>query len=230
MRKLFAKMMKLAVQHQNQAEMVALNGQFVPINPGDFKSQLRTKINVGLGTGTKEQQSTRIMGLMQMLQGVGVPAGVVQPKHLAEAIRLYVEANEFRNPERFVDPEPSGMPPNPEAFKQMQGQVEQDMKGLQDQVQQLTQENQALKTDTGIKTAELELKARELHFDEVVAGEELEIKRNEQQAKFLQAAHGASKEGDDAEQIAALEAQVAELTQIVSQIVAAISPPEQEIA
>lgn len=191
MRKLFAKMMKLATQHQNQADMVALNGQFVPINPGDFKSQLRTKINVGLGTGTKEQQSTRILGLMQMLQGVGVPAGVVRPQHLAEVIRLYVEANEFRNPERFVDPEPSGMPPNPEAFNQMKGQVEQDMQGLQQQIQQLTQENEQLKSDQALKAGDLTLKSREV-----------DIKAAEFDLKAAEAAHRANMDMSDPDRVA----------------------------
>jgi hypothetical protein len=226
MRAVFAKMLKLAIQHQNQAEMVALNGQFVPINPSEFKNQLRTKINVGLGTGTKEQQSARILGLMQMMQGVGVPAGVVRPQHLAEAIRLYIEANEFRNPERFVDPEPSGMPPNPQAFQQMQQQVQQDMAKLQEQLQQASQENQALKADKSIDFAKLQLDERKLEADTVATGVELELKQRDQQAKFLQGAHDATKEGDESAEVAALSQQVADLTAVVQQIIAAIAPQE----
>lgn len=226
MRSVFSKMLKLAIQCQNQPEMVALGGQFVPINPSEFKNQLRTKINVGLGTGTKEQQSARILGLMQMMQGVGVPAGVVRPQHLAEAIRLYVEANEFRNPERFVDPEPSGMPPNPEAFQQMQQQVQQDMAKLQEQLQQASQENQALKADKSIEFGKLKLDERKLEADTVATGVELELKQRDQQAKFLQGAHEATKEGNETAKVAELSQQVADLTAVVKQIIAAIAPPE----
>jgi hypothetical protein len=228
MRKIFAKMLKLAIQYQNQPEMVALGGQFVPINPGEFKNQLRTKINVGLGTGTKEQQSARILGLMQMMQGVGVPAGVVRPQHLAEAIRLYVEANEFRNPERFVDPEPTGMPPNPQAFQQMQQQVEQDMAKLREQLQQLSQENESLKADKSLDAAKLQLDARKLEVEEVKVGAELEMAQRDQQARFLQGAHEASKEGDEDAKVAELSQQVADLTAVVQQIVAALVPPQPE--
>jgi hypothetical protein len=168
MRKLFAKMLKLAIQHQNVPEMVAINGTFVPINPSEFRNQYHVKINVGLGSGSKEQQAQRIMGLIQILQ-MGAQAGVVRPQHLAEAIRLYVEANEFKNPERFVDPEPSGMPPNPQAFQQMQQQSQEQMQTLQQQLQQAEQENQQLKLANANKQGEQQLKAAELESKHAIA-------------------------------------------------------------
>lgn len=160
MRKLFAKMLKLAIQHQNVAEMVAINGQFMPINPSEFRNQFHVKINVGLGSGSKEQQMTRIMALSQMMVGMGQPAGVVQPHHIAELLRLAIEANEFKNPERFVDPQPTGMPPTLEAFQQMQEQIKQQMQGMQQQLQQVSQENQQLKAEKAAKEGELAVKNR----------------------------------------------------------------------
>lgn len=168
MRKLFAKMLKLAIQHQNVPEMVAINGTFVPINPSEFRNQYHVKINVGLGSGSKEQQAQRIMGLIQILQ-MGAQAGVVRPQHLAEAIRLYVEANEFKNPERFVDPEPSGMPPSPQAFQQMQQQVQEQMQQLQGRLQQVEQENQQLRLANANKQGEQQLKAAELQSRYAIA-------------------------------------------------------------
>jgi len=174
MRKLFAKMLKLAIQHQNITEMVAINGTFVPINPGEFRNQYHVKINVGLGSGSKEQQSQRIMGLIQILQ-LGAQAGVVRPQHLSEAIRLYVEANEFKNPERFVDPEPSGMPSNPQAFQQMQQQVEQQMGQMQQELQRLMQENMQLKMASRDKAADQALKARQQDMDAAEASARLDL-------------------------------------------------------
>jgi hypothetical protein len=162
MRKLFAKILKLAIQHQNVPEMVAINGQFYPINPSEFRNQYNVKINVGLGSGSKEQQMTRIMAVGQLMFGPGLQAGVVQPHHVAELIRLAIEANEFKNPERFVDPQPSGMPPNPQAFQQMQQGIQQQMAHLQQQLQQATQENAQLKLANANKAGELQLRAAEL--------------------------------------------------------------------
>lgn len=169
MRKLFAKMLKLAIQHQNVPEMVAINGTFVPINPSEFRNQFHVKINVGLGTGSKEQQMQRIMAVGQLMLGPGVQAGVVQPQHVAELIRLAVEANEFKNPERFVDAQPSGMPPNPQAFQQMQQGVQQQMGQLQEQLQQVTAENQQLRLANANKAGELQLRSKEIDSRTMVA-------------------------------------------------------------
>lgn len=171
-RKLFAKMLKLAIKYQNAVEMVALNGQFVPINPSEFRDQFRVKINVGLGTGTKEQQSARIMALMQMLTQVGAPAGVVRPEHIAEAIRLYVEANEFKQPERFVDPAPQGPPPQ---VQQMMQQAQEQMGRMQQELQRLAQENAQLKLANRDKQGEQALKARQQDIDAAEASARLDL-------------------------------------------------------
>lgn len=167
MRKLMAKLLKLSIQHQNQAEMVALNGQFVPINPGEFKSQLRTKINVGLGTGTKEQQAQRIMGLLQVQQ-MGAQFGVVGPEQIAESIRLYVEAQEYKNPQRFVSPQPTGMPPNPQVYQQEKMQAQEQMQQMGQELQQLQQENAQLKVANANKQGEQQLKFLELQKPEAI--------------------------------------------------------------
>jgi hypothetical protein len=227
-RKLFAKMLKLAIQHQNVPTMVKLGQQFVPINPGEFKDQLRVKINVGLGTGTKEQQSARIMALAEILAKLGQPAGVVRPEHVAEVIRLFIEANEFKNPERFVDPQPSGMPPTVDAFKQMQAQVEQQMNQLQQQVQQLGQENESLKADKQGERAQLALEAGKLDLqadkqalDRQKAEADFELRRTNQQADIAGRIHEASREQDGDDRVAQLEQHVAALTQAVMQMMGA---------
>jgi hypothetical protein len=170
MRKLFAKMLKCAIQYQNQPEMVALQGQFYPINPGEFRSQLRTKINVGLGTGTKEQQSIRVMALADMMMRMGQPAGLVRPEHIAEVMRLFVEANEFKAPERFMDMQPQGMPPNPQAFNELKAQAEQQMSDMQAEIARLEQENARLASEREIEIAKLQLAERELALKEAEAG------------------------------------------------------------
>lgn len=213
-RQLFAKLLKLAIQHQNVQEMVAINGQFVPINPSEFRNQYHVKINVGLGTGSKEQQAQRIMGLLQTLM-MGAQFGVVAPQHISEAIRLYVEAMEFKNPERFVSPEPTGMPPNPQAFQQMQRQQQQQMAELHGQAQQLAQENQALKAEKASRDGEHALKARELQLKEaelvqkgVHAHAEFGLKQTETHAK-IQPQVSESNTLDQFAQVAALLADAA---------------------
>lgn len=230
MRQMFKKILKLAIQHQNVPEMVAINGQFVPINPSEFRNQFNVKINVGLGNGSKEQQANRILGLTQIL-GMGAQAGVVRPQHWAEAIRLYVEANEFKNPERFVDAEPTGMPPNPQAFMQMQQQVEQQMGQLQQQLQQLSQENESLKADvqnkqadTALKAAELQIKEQELGLKAQEGAAKLQLQarqidqsERDSQVKNTQAIRSMESEDDDDARLARLEQVVGQIVELLTQ-------------
>jgi len=164
-RKLFAKILKLCIKHQNVVEMVKVGGQFVPINPADFRNDYFVKINVGLGNGSKEQQAARIMALMQT-QLQAMPLGIVGPQHIAETVRLFVESQEFKNPERFVSPEPMGMPPNPQAFQQMQQQVQEQMQGMAQEIQRLEQENAQLKQANDDKSVDIDLKYAELGMKE----------------------------------------------------------------
>lgn len=211
MKQLFAKMLKLSIQYQNVAEMVAINGEFVPINPGEFRNQFNVKINVGLGTGSKEQQANRILGLMPLIQA-GAQAGVVRPQHVAEVIKLYVQALEFKNPEKFVDPEPSGMPPNPEAFQQMQQQVQQQMGQMQEQLQQAAQENEGLKAEKRAKEGDLALKAAQIRQK----GVEIEMRGQEAAANIALKA-GQATDGQLAERVATIE-------DVLGQILSALQP------
>lgn len=217
MKQLFAKMLKLAIQHQNIAEMVAINGQFVPINPSEFRNQFNVKINVGLGTGSKEQQASRILGLMPLIQA-GSQAGVVRPQHIAEVIKLYTQALEFKNPEKFVDPEPTGMPPNPEAFQQMQQQIQQQMQKMEQALQQAAQENEALKAEKRAKEGDLVLKAAQIEQK----GDEIALRRDEAEAKLLLQARGQAAQETDA----ALAERVAGLEQTLMQLIAMLQPQE----
>lgn len=235
MRQLFAKILKLAVKHQQAEEMVKLNGQWVAINPSEWRDQLNVNIKVGLGTGSKEQQAARIMGLVQILQ-LGAQAGVVQPKHLAEAIRLYVEANEFKQPERFVDPEPTGMPPNPQAFQQMQQQAQEQMQKLQEQLQQLAQENEGLKAekaakegDLALNAAKLQLQEREIGLKEAQVGADLQFRAADQQMRDAETQQRMDSAANEESAVAQLQEQVAMLSEAVMQIMQALQPQEPTI-
>lgn len=240
MKQVFAKMLKLAIQHQNVPEMVRINGQFVPINPSEFRNQFNVKINVGLGSGSKEQQMARIMALGQLMFGPGMQAGVVAPQHVAELIRLAVEANEFKNPEKFVSPEPIGMPPNPQAYNEEKQQVQEQMAQSQEELQRLSQENEGLKAEKAAKDGDLALKGMELQLKD----RELSLKEREGEARFAldaQAAERADNESrmkgaQTAQQMehaenaesehADLKEQVAELTQAVQWLMQQL-PQEQ---
>ena len=161
MQKLFGRMLKLAVQHQKAAEMVKINGEWAQINPSEWRDQFGCSIKVGLGTGSKEQLAARVMGLADM-QMKAQPMGLVEPQHFAETLRLYVEANEFKNPDRFFTDKPSGVPSTPDQFNQFKQAMDQQTQAMQAQLQEKDQENTALKRQLEDKDRELGIKEKEV--------------------------------------------------------------------
>jgi len=157
MKQLFAKMLKLAIQHQDKQEQMQVNGSWVAINPSEWTDQFNVTIKVGLGTGSKEQLAARVMGLMQV-QMQAAPFGIITPAQIAETVKLYVQAAEFKDPERFVSPEPTGMPPNPQAYQQEKMQQQQMLAQAKQQLEQLGQENGQLKQDAAQQSQDNSLK------------------------------------------------------------------------
>lgn len=234
-RKMFAKMLKLAIQYQNAPEMVKINGEFVPINPGEFRNQFRVKINVGLGTGTKEQQLSRLMAMAELQGKLGQPAGVVRPEHIGRTIQLAAELNEFKSPENFADTQPSGMPPTPQAYQQEKQQAMQAMQEMQGEVQRLGQENQQLKlankdkqTENAIKAGQLELDARAQEADEIQAAADHQMQQRDQHMRGVETASRMRREDQGDDEVAELKQQVADLTGVVTQLLEALQPQEQQ--
>jgi hypothetical protein len=232
-RKMFAKLLKLSIQYQNVPEMVRLNGEFVPINPGEFRNQFRVKINVGLGTGTKEQQLARLMAMAEMQAKLGQPSGVVRPQHIGNTIRLAAELNEFKSPEQFSDVEPSGMPPTPEAYQAEKQQAMQSMQEMHGEVQRLGLENQQLKAEKAANTGELIIKEQEiglkrdqLDLQRAEALGNFELKSRDQQMQGTEAAMRMSREARGDDEVAELKQQVDGLTQLVSQLLEVLQPQE----
>lgn len=240
MKQLFAKMLKLAVRHQDREEqMQVAGGAWVALNPSEWRDQFNVKINVGLGTGSKEQQAARIMGLFQT-QLQAAQFGVITPENIAETVRLYVEANEFSNPERFVSPQPTGMPPTPQAYQQEKQQVMQQLQQMQEALQQASEENAGLKADQAKAEMDFAIKSRELDQKDielaqkgqqikqqgVQAAAEYDLKRDSQQVQNAKTAQEMARGDDEGAKVAALEDQVAQLTEAVQFLIQQIAPPQ----
>ena len=53
---LFRKMFELSVKYQDKEKIIQLNNQYIPVMPTEWKNRFNITIQVGLGTGSKEQQ------------------------------------------------------------------------------------------------------------------------------------------------------------------------------
>jgi hypothetical protein len=116
---LFRVMLKLVCQHQDKGTSIKLSGGWVDMDPREWRNQFDININVGLGTGNKDQNVAHLMGLMQA-QGNALQIGVANPENVYNAAVELAKNMGFKNGEKFfTKPDPTKPLPNP-----MQGQMQ----------------------------------------------------------------------------------------------------------
>jgi hypothetical protein len=120
-----------------------LNNEFVQLDPNEWRDWYDMTINVGLGTGDKQQQAVHLQAIMQNQLGL-MQMGLAGPKELYTTMSKMTENAGFKNIGDFwIDPTKNPTtPPAPILAQQLQS--------LQQQMQQLAQENQSLKADKQI--------------------------------------------------------------------------------
>lgn len=107
-RDLFRKVLRLLVEHQDRPRMVRLRGEkFVEMDPRGWNAEMDVTINVGIGSGNKDQMMAHLAGIAQKQEGalqIGLP--IVTPRHLFHTYSRMVENAGMKNPEQFfLDPE-----------------------------------------------------------------------------------------------------------------------------
>lgn len=133
---LFRKLFKLITQHQQKAEHVKLSGKWVLVDPREWTNQFDLSINVGLGTGNKDQQVQHLMALSQQQQ-FALQVGTAKPKNVWALQAKLSEALGYKNggdlffsdptaPPDPNEPPPAPPPPDPAIVKaQMDAQAKQ---------------------------------------------------------------------------------------------------------
>jgi hypothetical protein len=121
---LFWKILELECKHQNKQEMVQLRGNWVPINPREWRNRFNISVTVGLGTGSQQTTLQGAMGIMQIQDGIskmGLSGRVVTEQNIYQAARKYAQAVFPKNADAFFQ-DPAGLPPpqpqpNPDMLK-----------------------------------------------------------------------------------------------------------------
>ncbi len=146
-RDLFRMMLKLCAQYQQKEDVVKLCGQWTQINPREWRNGFDITINVGLGTGSKDQLVAHLTMLGQQ-QAQGLAIGIAQPKNLYETAKELTKALGLKGDDRFwTDPSqsPPQQKPDPEAAKaQAQMQIEQMKAQLKAQTDQQSKEAEVM--------------------------------------------------------------------------------------
>ncbi len=131
---MFAGVLKLLTENCMEKLAFRLRGEFVAYDPQEWRDQYDMTINVGLGTGNKEQQAMSL-GQIEQAQAMAVQGGgmglMITPKNLYNLQAQKVKLAGFQNVDDFWTDPGENMPqkpaaPNPEQIKaEAQAQAKQ---------------------------------------------------------------------------------------------------------
>ena len=109
LRDLFGIAHALTLKHARQQEIVRLRGNWVPVDPRQWRERKDMSINVGLGTGNKEQQMMVLNNIIQYQMQL-LPLGLATPLNLFNSLAKLTHNAGFKTPEEFWS-NPSNAPP-----------------------------------------------------------------------------------------------------------------------
>lgn len=139
-------------------DRVKLSGQWVTVNPTDWRKRSDFRITVGFAAGNKDAMQSRLMLIAQM-QSQAAQAGlpIVMPPNMYETAIEMTKAADLSNPERFwTDPKnvpPQPPPPNPMVeVEQVKGQFMLQGKQMDNQTKLQVEQ---IKAQTDVYTTDL---------------------------------------------------------------------------
>jgi hypothetical protein len=166
----FGLILKLVTQYQQQAKVIRLRNQWVEMNPADWDGEYDVTTEVGLGTGSKQEQLAQLTAIKvaqeAILQQGGL--GLVTPKEYFNTLGKMVQLSGLKNVDQyFLDPsqqpQQPPQPPQPDPnllLVQVQAQVEQGKLQLarEKMMREDDLERDKLDADIALRAQELEMK------------------------------------------------------------------------
>lgn len=106
LKNVFRKMLALVCKYQDKEEVIKLRGEWVPMDPREWKDSYNMSVAVGLGTGNREQMVGQLTNLLQMdqqiitLQG-GADGPIVTLANVYEKLKRMIEAMGLKGIENY---------------------------------------------------------------------------------------------------------------------------------
>ena len=172
---LFKKIFELMVKYQDKEKIIMMSNQYVPVRPTEWKDRFNVSIVVGLGTGSKDQQTIMLNSILErQLQAFQIQGGKEMPmvnlKNMYNTLTKMVENAGLKNVETyFVDPDVGKQmmpPPAPPPltpiekieFTRIDAENKRKLADLELQAQELQQKTQEMQLDFEAKIKEMALK------------------------------------------------------------------------
>jgi hypothetical protein len=177
---LFKMMLKLVCQYQDKKASIRLSGNWVDMDPREWRNQFDVSINVGLGVGSKDQQIQHLMAL-QNAQAQGMQIGIAKPQNLYASSVELAKAMGFKSADKFFsEPDPNFKMPDP-----MEGQMKIEQMKVQVKAQSDMQAIQAkTQADMHAKQADNQLERERMQMQTEVDRNRQEVEAQQQQVKM----------------------------------------------
>lgn len=187
---LFKGILHLLCKYQDKERLIRINGKFVPFNPREWHNQYNVSINVGLGTGTRQEQLTTMQMILQkqeqIIQQYGLSNPLVNLMQYRNTLAKFINMAGFKDAAQFMNeitpeqnevlsqPQPEKLDPNTEAAKVL-AEVEREkaMIRAQTEAAKLELEREQMQLENARKA--LELQQQELKQNTELALKQLKI-------------------------------------------------------
>lgn len=190
----FRKINNVIIRHQDKPMMMKLRGKWVEIDPSQWKSRLNVSINVGLGSGNREEMRANLMMLGQGMQTFKA-AGLVSQKNGYNFAKRSIESLGFNTPTEFItDPNtPEGQqlakqlqPPPPPQVQVAQIKAQTEAQANAQKAQQQAQQSQLdHQLATNQITAQQHAEAQKLLMERQGQMESMAIDHQNTQAEII---------------------------------------------
>ena len=194
---LFKGILHMLGKYQDKEKIVRMRGKFVTFDPRTWSNEYDVSVNVGLGSGDREQKLAMLQMILgkqeQILQGYGTSNPLVSVAQYRDTLARFIEAAGFKDATAFVaeiTPEQNAalsqpQPPQPDAqaeVAKMLADVEREKTAAKAQIDaaKLDLEKQTLEAEYTRKGIEMQMKNQR-------DAAELRIKEAELAVKQLQA-------------------------------------------
>ena len=183
--RIFARMYKLAVAHQDAPKIMKIGGKPTQIDPRLWSDNARVSLHIGQAAETREAKLAKLNIISQKQEQILMQAGPDNPistiKEYRETLALMAREAGFKSPERFFKE-------IPEDYQPPQPQEQEDPKLVEVKAKmQLAQAEAQAKAQ--LSQAEAQQKAQQnqaqMQFDQQMNGAKLETDKQIAEMKFM---------------------------------------------
>jgi hypothetical protein len=151
---IFGKVHSLLLRHQDKPLSVSLTGRWVDVNPAQWRERTQISINVGLGSGNREEARANLQMLAQM-QGQVAQFGLIGPKQAYETFKAGCHLLGYENPSQFA------MDPDSQEYQQAMQQRQQQPPSPQMQVAQLKAQTDMQRAQLDARTTQMQTQSQQ---------------------------------------------------------------------